>query len=483
MTSQAASTAGGPAPIPAFITKLWMLVEDKETDKLIKWNQDGTSFIVYDQSQFAKDVLPKYFKHNNMPSFVRQLNMYGFRKKFQPEQGGLIRPPAANQIEFHHPHFLKGKEKEVALIKRKIPIKDDLRLHSEGVNSILKDVKHMKTKQAGITGKLENIERENEALWREVIYLRKRHEQQQKIVTRLIQFLLTLAQQKNPLKRTQLPMIGSTVGAPSNAKYAKQMEDFLDTDTEPTGEQFFMGGATLSEMEDVPPDVLPGTTSELSPTEDLGLSIFPAFDNSEQDLELDPVGEVPIITSPGGGGGGDMLDNESPVTQDTGQILPVSISATNDSRLLMPHVPQEQPSVSGPPALQRALSVEEQRQEIGDQVTGIQNNLEYIQTLLENSPRLSVDNIWDIFRTEDNADSSNDFLETLVESNGLNIPNTSNIKGTEVVQYQQPSSFENTLPSTIFSEEDENLLLTSLDEDAKCLVTSDQLNEDESAAT
>lgn len=55
--------------------------------------------------------------------------------------------------------------------------------------------------------------------------------------------------------------------------------------------------------------------------------------------------------------------------------------------------------------------------------------------------------------------------------------------GTEVVQYQQPSSFENTLPSTIFSEEDENLLLTSLDEDAKCLVTSDQLNEDESAAT
>lgn len=122
-----------------------------------------------------------------------------------------------------------------------------------------------------------------------------------------------------------------------------------------------MGGATLSEMEDVPPDVLPGTTSELSPTEDLGLSIFPAFDNSEQDLELDPVGEVPIITSPGGGGGGDMLDNESPVTQDTGQILPVSISATNDSRLLMPHVPQEQPSVSGPPALQRALSVEEQR--------------------------------------------------------------------------------------------------------------------------
>ncbi|KAM4802185.1 heat shock factor protein 1-like [Urocitellus parryii] len=41
--------------------------------------RNGQSFLVLDEQRFAKEILPKYFKHNNMASFVRQLNMYGFR--------------------------------------------------------------------------------------------------------------------------------------------------------------------------------------------------------------------------------------------------------------------------------------------------------------------------------------------------------------------------------------------------------------------
>ncbi|XVF52839.1 hypothetical protein PTKIN_Ptkin05aG0051000 [Pterospermum kingtungense] len=66
-------------PTP-FLTKTFQLVDDPSVDDLISWNDDGSTFIVWRPAEFARDLLPKYFKHNNFSSFVRQLNTYGFRK-------------------------------------------------------------------------------------------------------------------------------------------------------------------------------------------------------------------------------------------------------------------------------------------------------------------------------------------------------------------------------------------------------------------
>lgn len=62
-----------PAP---FLTKTYHLVDDPATDDIVSWGEDETTFVVWRPPEFARDLLPNYFKHNNFSSFVRQLNTY-----------------------------------------------------------------------------------------------------------------------------------------------------------------------------------------------------------------------------------------------------------------------------------------------------------------------------------------------------------------------------------------------------------------------
>ncbi|XP_039177247.1 heat shock factor protein 1 isoform X3 [Crotalus tigris] len=224
------AVAGGGAGsnVPAFLTKLWTLVEDPDTDALICWSPSGNSFHVFDQGQFAKEVLPKYFKHNNMASFVRQLNMYGFRKVIHIEQGGLVKPEK-DDTEFQHPYFLRGQEHLLENIKRKVTnvssIKnEDIKVRQDSMTQLLTDVQLMKGKQESMDSKLIAMKHENEALWREVASLRQKHTQQQKVVSKLIQFLISLVQSNRILGvKRKIPLMLNDGGSPhSMPKYGRQ---------------------------------------------------------------------------------------------------------------------------------------------------------------------------------------------------------------------------------------------------------------------
>ena len=61
---------------PPFLIKIFDMVEDPNTDDVVSWSQARNSFIVWDSHTFCVSMLPKFFKHNNFSSFVRQLNTY-----------------------------------------------------------------------------------------------------------------------------------------------------------------------------------------------------------------------------------------------------------------------------------------------------------------------------------------------------------------------------------------------------------------------
>ncbi|XP_062265575.1 heat shock factor protein 1 isoform X1 [Platichthys flesus] len=215
--------------VPAFLTKLWTLVEDPDTDPLICWSPSGTSFHVFDQGHFSKEVLPKFFKHNNMASFIRQLNMYGFRKVVHIEHSGLVKPER-DDTEFQHPFFIKGQEHLLENIKRKVTNvssavrQEEVKVSTDEVNKILTDVQLMKGKQETIDSRIGAMKHENEALWREVASLRQKHTQQQKVVNKLIQFLVSLIQTNRILgvKRKIPLMLNDSSSAHPMPKYSRQ---------------------------------------------------------------------------------------------------------------------------------------------------------------------------------------------------------------------------------------------------------------------
>ncbi|KAI9687544.1 MAG: stress-responsive transcription factor hsf1 [Bathelium mastoideum] len=106
--------------IPPFVQKLSSFLDESNNTELIRWSDDGNSFIVLDEDEFANTLIPELFKSNKYASFVRQLNMYGFHKKVGLSDNSMraSEKKAKNPSEFYNPFFKRGRPELLWLIHK-----------------------------------------------------------------------------------------------------------------------------------------------------------------------------------------------------------------------------------------------------------------------------------------------------------------------------------------------------------------------------
>ncbi|XP_051648151.1 heat shock factor protein 2 isoform X2 [Manacus candei] len=240
--AQAPAPASAPQPpqqpppfagsgVPAFLSKLWALLGETPSNRLITWSQNGRSFLVLDEQRFAKEILPKYFKHNNMASFVRQLNMYGFRKVVHVDSG-IVKLERDGPVEFRHAYFRQGREDLLEHIKRKVSSSrpEENKIRQEDLSKIICSAQKVEIKQTTIESQLSLLKRENESLWREVSELRTKHLQQQQVIRKIVQFIVTLVQNNQlvSLKRKR-PLLLNTNGPTKSNVFQKIVKEPADS--------------------------------------------------------------------------------------------------------------------------------------------------------------------------------------------------------------------------------------------------------------
>ncbi|KAL6449508.1 CTA8 Heat shock transcription factor [Candida maltosa Xu316] len=191
----------GPKTRPAFVMKIWSMVNDPANHEYIRWNDDGKTFQVFHREDFMKIILPKYFKHNNFASFVRQLNMYGWHKVQDISNGTLNQSCDKNGAEeiwqFENANFIRDREDLLDKIIRNksTSTQDDIGVSFNNVNNaanlslVLQELESIKMNQYAISEDLRRVRQDNKMLWQENYLNRERNQVQGRTLDKILKFL------------------------------------------------------------------------------------------------------------------------------------------------------------------------------------------------------------------------------------------------------------------------------------------------------
>jgi len=87
-----------PGRVPNFVCKMHAILSRSDLSEIISWLPHGRSWMILNPKKFEKEVLPVYFDHAKISSFIRQANGWGFRRL----------TAGRDRNSYYHPKFLRA---------------------------------------------------------------------------------------------------------------------------------------------------------------------------------------------------------------------------------------------------------------------------------------------------------------------------------------------------------------------------------------
>ena len=144
--------------ISSFIHKINKMIELAEKDEqywstdkkypLIHWNEDGRHFIIHEPDVFTRKLIPTHFRHQKLPSFIRQLNQYGFKKLNRMEHDNFMKYKS-EYFEYYHEFFNRDRPEDWHKVKRR---RNENNMNNGGGSENLNNLSEKKISEAYLAG-------------------------------------------------------------------------------------------------------------------------------------------------------------------------------------------------------------------------------------------------------------------------------------------------------------------------------------------
>ena len=266
--------------IPPFVQKLSSFLDSGNTD-LIRWSDDGRSFIVLDEDEFARTLIPELFKHNNYASFVRQLNMYGFHKTVNITDGSLrqsekarkgVKPPSM----YSHPYFRRARPDLLWLIqkpsgksgskrKRDGTIKDQYdsdeergfspapegrphelsapggtqdvaQLPRNEMQAVRQELTKLQTQQKFISQMITQLKQQNDEFYRQATAFQALHDRHENSINAILTFLATFYNRSVEGQGANLVNMFATAAQNQQQQHGSVVEEYNDSTPTPSNQ-------------------------------------------------------------------------------------------------------------------------------------------------------------------------------------------------------------------------------------------------------